>query len=205
MEAETKALRNAPWPWSSESGGMDGFYKLAIAGSIIIGLLTFFLAYSGHLAGPPPLACMITGVLIMSLSGLFAYLLVMNQFKPVDDWVINYMPPKPETFYKVLSVTEEYLKSKKYEYKRNLELKGYPITDPATKKPMMEEFLLEGQAGPQLRISNIIHDTKNLRFGNLELHNIRKENLALATTIATELAKAITDAGVTYDLPKKKK
>jgi hypothetical protein len=205
MEPETQAVRNAPWPWSSESGGMDGFYKLSIVGSIIIGLFIFLLAYSGHLTGPPPWACMITGVLVMSMSGVFAYWLVMAQFKVVDDWLINYYPPKPESFYKVLASTEAYLQSKKYEYKRNLELKDYPITDPTTKKPMMEELLLEGQAGPQLRISNVIRDTKHLRFGHLEIRNVRKENLALATTIATDLAKAITDAGVEYDNPKKKK
>jgi len=204
MEPETKAARNAPWPWSSESGGMDGFYKLAIAGSIIIGLSIFLLAYTGHLSGQPPLACMSLGVLLMSLSGLFAYLLIMNQFKFVDSWLINYLPPVPETYYKVLAATEAYLKRKKYEYKRNMELDADVILDPKTKDPIMEEFLLEGQAGPQLRISNMILDTKHLRFGYLEIHNVTKDNLALATTIANELAKAISVAGIEYDEPTKK-
>jgi hypothetical protein len=204
MEPETKAARSAPWPWSSEGGDMDGFYKLAIAGSIIIGLSVFLLAYTGHLSGQPPLACMILGVVIMSLSGLFSYLLIKNQFKFIDSWLINYLPPIPETYYKVLAVTEDYLKDKKYEYKSNPDLEADVILDPATKEPLMEEFLLEGQPGPQLRISNMILDTKHIRFGYLEIHNVTKENLALATTLASELAKAITDAGIEYDEPKKK-
>jgi hypothetical protein len=203
MEPETKAARSAPWPWSSESGGMDGFYKLAIAGSIIIGLSIFLLAYTGHLSGQPPLACMSLGVVIMALSGLFAYLLIQNQFKHVDSWLINYLPPEPETYYKVLAATEAYLKNKKFEYTSNPDLEADVILDPKTKEPIMEEFLLEGHTGPQLRISNMILDTKHLRFGYLEIHNVTKENLPIATTIATELAKAITDAGIDYDDPTK--
>jgi hypothetical protein len=204
MEPDTKMARSAPWPWSSEGGDMDNFYKLAIAGSLIIGLSVFLLAYTGHLSGQPPLACMVLGVIVMSLSGLFAYLLIKNQFKPVDDWLITYVPPEPETYYKVLAATEAYLKNKKLEYKSNPDLEADVILDPQTKEPLMEEFLLDGLVGPQLRISNMILDTKHIRFGYLEIHNVTKENFAHASKIATELLQAISEAGIEYDEPRKK-